>query len=193
MSIEEIKKLKESIRAYQEKIPKLRESLAETIKAQNELDDVALKAEILEEKGWQRKKEAADKNRAEISEIKAKIQKCEEQIQHLEERGRKLRPEIMKEFKKKFYTECAGDLKEYGKLLKKAAEYEADLIKRRKQVEWEIRTTLHNGMGIGPVELPATVIPAFAPFLTAGPFTPENMNLYRYFVKTCEEQGIRIE
>lgn len=192
--IEESKKLKESIQSYQAKIPNLKEGIIEMTRAQLELDEEALKAEILEDRGWEKKKERAAENRAKISEMKAEIEKAEKAIEILNEKIKKLSPAIMKEFKKKFYKKCADDLKEYGKHLKVAAEFEAGLIEKRRDIEREIRTALSNGVGIlGPVSISSTIIPAFRPILTAGPFTPKNMSQYLYFLETCEEQGINIE
>jgi len=193
-NIEDANRLKGAISGYQEKIPKLNDRITELRKAQAELDEKALKMEILEEKGWQEAKKAANENRNKIPELKAEIEKAEKAIEILEQRFKSLRASIMKEFKEKFYKECAEDLQEYAKRLKAAAEYEQGLIERRQEVEREIRTTLSNGRsGFGPYDLPASVLPAFSPFLTAGPFSPENMSLYRHFMKTCEEQGINVD
>lgn len=81
--IEESKKLKESIQTYQAKIPELEKGLNKRIRAQAELEEEALKSEILEERGWQKRKEEAEKNREEIYRLRAEIEKCKNAIEIL--------------------------------------------------------------------------------------------------------------
>ncbi len=73
MIIEECKRIRELLNGLNGKIPKLKEELDKKLREQAELDDVALTAEILEEKGWEKKKEKADKNREEIAMLKSEI------------------------------------------------------------------------------------------------------------------------
>ena len=81
---EKCKKLRNSIGEFADKTVKLKEEVAEKIKAQRILDGDALKAEILEEKDWKKKKEAAKRNREDILRLKEKI----EEYQRAIERGR---------------------------------------------------------------------------------------------------------
>ncbi len=87
MIIEECKKISELINSHNGKIPKLKEELDKKLREQAELDDVALTAEILEETGWEKKKEKADKNREEIAMLKSEIEKQEKAIEILKEKG----------------------------------------------------------------------------------------------------------
>lgn len=189
--IEESVKLKESILKYQARIPELEKEITEKSKLQLELDEAELKAVILEERGWEKKKEEAKENRARIHELKEEINKAQEAVEILKEKQKESRQELMNAFREKYYGECANDLKEYGKKLKEAAGFEEKLIERRREIEREIIRTLSDG--IRQAEIPSTILPAFSPFLTAGPFTPENKSLYKYFMKNCEEQGINID
>ncbi len=52
---EKCKKLRNSIGEFADKTVKLKKEVAEKIKAQRILDEDALKAEILEEKDWEKK------------------------------------------------------------------------------------------------------------------------------------------
>jgi predicted glutamine amidotransferase len=87
MIIEECKRIRELLNGHNGKIPKLKEELDKKLREQAELDDVALTAEILEEKGWEKKKENADKNREEIAMLKSEIEKQEKAIEILKEKG----------------------------------------------------------------------------------------------------------
>jgi hypothetical protein len=81
---EKCKKLRNSIGEFADKTVKLKEEVAEKIKAQRILDEDALKAEILEDKDWKKKKEDAKRNRENILRLKEKIEEYQKAI----ERGR---------------------------------------------------------------------------------------------------------
>ncbi len=87
MIIGECKKISELINSHNGRIPKLKEDLDKKLRKQAELDDVALTAEILEERGWEKKKEKADKNREEIAMLRSEIEKQEKAIEILKEKG----------------------------------------------------------------------------------------------------------
>ena len=78
---EKCKKLRNSIGEFADKTVKLQEEVAEKIKAQRILDEDALKAEILEEKDWKKKKEAANRNREDILRLKEKIEEYQKAIE----------------------------------------------------------------------------------------------------------------
>lgn len=84
---EKCKKLRNSIQELRGKILKLKEEIAEKNKAQRTLDEDALKAEILEEKNWEKKKEEAEKNREEIAMLRSEIEKQEKAIEILKEKA----------------------------------------------------------------------------------------------------------
>ena len=81
---EKCKKLRDSIGEFADKTVKLKEEVDEKIKAQRILDEDALKAEILEDKDWKKKKETANRNRKAILRLKEKIEENQRAI----ERGR---------------------------------------------------------------------------------------------------------
>lgn len=78
---EKCKKLRNPIGEFTDKTVKLKEEVAEKIKAQKILDEDALKAEILEEKDWKKKKEAANRNREDILRLKEKIEENQKAIE----------------------------------------------------------------------------------------------------------------
>lgn len=78
---EKCKKLRNPIGEFADKVVKLKEEVAEKIKAQKLLDEDALKAEILEEKDWKKKKEAANRNREDILRLKEKIKEYQKAIE----------------------------------------------------------------------------------------------------------------
>lgn len=84
---EKCKKHRNSIQELRGKILKLKEEIAEKNKAQRTLDEDALKAEILEEKNWEKKKEEAEKNREEIAMLRSEIEKQEKAIEILKEKA----------------------------------------------------------------------------------------------------------
>ncbi len=78
----------------------LRELSGELKKAQrkqNTLEEEALKAEILEDKNWEAKREKARQNRKEIDAIKKKIDASEKAIGLLREQQRKISRAVRKE------------------------------------------------------------------------------------------------
>ena len=80
---EKCKKLRNSIGEFADKTVKLQEEVAEKIKAQRILDEDALKAEILEDEDWKKKKEAAKRNREDILRLKEKIEDNQRAIERL--------------------------------------------------------------------------------------------------------------
>ena len=80
---EKCKKLRDSIGEFADKTVKLEEEVAEKIKAQRILDEDALKAEILEDEDWKKKKEAAKRNREDILRLKEKIEDNQRAIERL--------------------------------------------------------------------------------------------------------------
>jgi chromosome segregation ATPase len=188
-SIQEYEKLRDSIREYQGKIPKLKNQITEMTRAQLELDEEALKAEILEERGWEKKKEKAKENRAKIPELKAEIQKAEKALEILGGKLKKLRPAVVQELKKKHRPGYEQAIKEYAKKLKVAAEAEKEIAEKLDEADTETRRLLANGTG--PVFV--TFLPAFQQILTGGPFRPLGLTQYEHFRRDCEEQGISID
>jgi len=87
MITEECKKISELINCHNGRIPKLKEKLDRKWAIQTELDEVALTAEILEEKGWEKKREKAGRNREEIAMLRSEIEKQEKAIEILKEKG----------------------------------------------------------------------------------------------------------
>lgn len=189
-NIEECKRLKESIQAWHTKTPEMEEELSGMVKVQAKLDEEALRAEILEERGWQEKKKAADENRSEISRTREKIAKCEEAIDILKEKEKQLQRGVIKELKEKHRPEYEMAIKAYAKKLRAAADAEEKVEELKRTVEVEAARILSsNGAGI---ERRLTILPGFRPILTGGPFTPENLTQYKYFLKNCKEQGIDV-
>ena len=72
---EKYSQLAKNIKKYERDIPGLESQLNEKKAQQENLEEEALTAEILEEQDWKDKKEKADRNREEIRKIKEEIQK----------------------------------------------------------------------------------------------------------------------
>lgn len=187
--IEEAKKLKESIQACQAKIPELEKELTETIKIQLELDEEALKDEILELKGWQKKKEEAEKNRENTHRLKEEIEKHKNAIEILREKIKQVRNDVIDELKERYLGDYKDLIKDFAKKLKVAAEAEKKIIEMQDEAEAEARRILSDGAG--PVFV--TILPAFQGILVSGPFEPLNMTQYEYFLRNCKEKGFNID
>jgi len=188
--IEEAKKLKEKAQEYEKEIPQLEEKLNEAIKVCNDLDEESLKAMILEEKDWREKKQLFDEKKEEIKRLKEEIKRDKYAVQLLKEKQQKIRNEVLKEFKKKYRDNYETLIKKFGKELKKAAEIEKEILVFKRDAERDVISVI---LGLHARTLAESIFPSFVPILTAGPFEPENMSQFKYFIKNCKEQGINVE
>lgn len=188
--IKEAKKLKEKSQEYERQIPQLEEKLNEALRICNELDEESLKALILEEKDWKEKKQLVDEKKEEIKRLKEEIKRNKYAVQLLKENQQKIKNEVLKEFKKKYKDNYEILLKRFGKALKKAVEIEEEILIFKRDAERDVISVI-----LGPYArtLAESILPSFVPILNAGPFEPENMSQYEYFIKNCKEQGINIE
>ena len=69
------KKVRAAIQEYNAKIAELENALGLAKTEQELLDEKALKAEILEDKGWEKKKEVAKIHRKKMEALKAEIER----------------------------------------------------------------------------------------------------------------------
>jgi len=188
--IEEAKKLKEKAQEYENQIPQLEEKLDEAMRVCNELDEESLKAMILEEKDWKEKKQLLDEKKEEVKRLKEEVKRNKYAVQLLKEKQQKIRNEVLKEFKKKYRDNYETLLKKFSKALKKAAEIEEEILVFKRDAERDVISVI---LGPHARTVAESIFPSFVPILTAGPFEPENMSQYKYFIKNCKEQGINVE
>ena len=87
------KKVRAAIQEYNAKIAELENALDLAKTEQELLDEKALKAEILEDKGWGKNKEVAKIHRKKMEALKAEIEEKRRAVEILKEKQEKLRDE----------------------------------------------------------------------------------------------------
>ena len=189
-SFEKCKKLRNSIGEYGDKIVALKKEIVEKNEAQRRLDEDALKAEILEEKNWKKKKEAADINRETISKLKEKIEETQRAIEILKAESEKVKREALRELKEKYMGSYTEAVKVF---LEKAREAEKAEQNFRK-IKDDADTAAVEIDPSGAAGVPQTPL---LPFLKSV-LTPKVGDLPQYtklnfFIEDCKNQGIKIE
>jgi len=187
---EKCKKLRNSIQELRGKILKLKEEIAEKNKAQRTLDEDALKAEILEEKNWEKKKEAANRNREDVFRLKEKIEENQKAIEILKEESIKFTKETLKNLKPKYIEAYTEAIKIFMEKAREAEKAELNFIKIKDDADMMAAEIDPSG-AIGVLQT------AFLPLLKTVlvPKTgdlPQYTKLY-FFIEDCKNQGIKIE
>lgn len=184
-NFDKLQKLSTALHDYEIKHAKLEADLKAKKDLQNELDDEALKAEILESKDLEQKQLAADENREIIKEIKEEIEKVQRAIELLKKERTGFESEALKEIQKHYRPELEKALREFYTKIKEANRAEMAVEKIRNEAQEKARSLgISSSVGLeltGPFEI----------------FTLENppgSSFYpiEAFVKRCKANGFNL-
>ena len=156
-NFDKLQKLSTALHDYEVRHSKLEAGLKAKKDKQNELDDEALKAEILESKDLKKKQATADENREGIKAIKEEIEKVQRIIELLRKERSGFESEALKEIQKAYRPRLEQSLKAFFEKLKELNEAELTVAKIRDEASDEARNLgISSGVGLersGPPEI----------------------------------------
>jgi len=188
-AIEKLQKLRERISGLDVECSILQGKLSEMQKRQQDLDDEALKAEILEAKNWQQKKDEAREHREQVKRLKEQIAEKKKMIEIINDGDvSKLKGEVFAEIKKQFEPKFKEALKRLYATYRQAEEAECSF----EQVREEARN-LCLSLGIfvmSPLENHGPI----GNFLTSSALDKKlGQTPLDFFKKECEINGYKVD
>jgi uncharacterized coiled-coil protein SlyX len=142
---EEFSRLVKGKAEHEAKIVELEARLRALKSRTLELENEATKAEVLEEHGMKRKREAVEENKRAIAEAEADLPKHRAAVGIIADELKKLENDTLDSLKPKYRELYGKALREFYELLKKALEKELGLREFQQQTEREVRA-----LGISP-------------------------------------------
>ena len=148
-NFDKLQKLSTALHDYEVRHSKLEADLKAKKDKQNELDDEALKAEILESKDLKKKQAVSDENREGIKAIKEEIEKVQRIIELLRKERSGFESEALKEIQKAYRPRLEQSLKEFYAKLKELNEAELAIEQIRNEALDEARDLgISSGVGL---------------------------------------------
>ena len=175
--------IKRKIQETRASVPKMEAELLEREKAQEDLDNEALGAEILEKHVWQKMKENADENRGIIRKLRDELESVGKKIEISEREFKSHEGAALNDIRKHFRKPLEAAVRKFAKTLEEVEKLELEITRIRDEAA---------SMGHKITYIPYDMTPFIKLFLTDPSDPIRSQWPISEFRKDCERAGISL-